>query len=303
MGGMNFMEFIRMVLISTFNQLIWFPGWLIGFGLVLFLLARFTRITYRKSAGQNLDTFLTGWIGTPVHELGHAIFCVLFRHKILEINLYSPDSRDGTLGFVNHSYNPASIWQRIGNLFIGVGPIILGSFVLFLLFYFLVPNSKMIIDGLLLQRQDLTTGGASGSIVSDLRNITYLILTGLFQPSNFSDYRFWIFLYLAMSISSHMELSPADLSSAGSGFLSLVIFFLGINLLVYGLKAIGISQYPDSVWFDTNSCRSLFFNIQSTGFGLFLFASIISGINFLVSYLLLSVYNLFRNRGFINPLY
>ena len=50
-------------------------------------------------------------IGTVIHECGHAVFCILFRHKIQKINFFSP-SEDGTLGSVTYSYNKKASIRR-----------------------------------------------------------------------------------------------------------------------------------------------------------------------------------------------
>lgn len=144
----NFLDFLKLLVVTTFSQLIWLLGLFFIFGLILYLFARFTRVTFVKSAGRKLDIFITGWIGTPVHELGHAIFCVLFGHKIKELKLYSPNAADGTLGFVHHAYNPKSTYQKIGNFFIGAGPIIFGSLVIYAISYYLVPDMRAVFSGI-----------------------------------------------------------------------------------------------------------------------------------------------------------
>ena len=42
----------------------------------------------------------TGWLGVPVHELSHALACVLMRRKIRELRLLAPDRTTGVLGYV-----------------------------------------------------------------------------------------------------------------------------------------------------------------------------------------------------------
>ncbi|MFW5706468.1 MAG: hypothetical protein ACOC12_00985 [Bacteroidota bacterium] len=306
MGELNsILEFFRLVVATTFSQLIWLLGLLFVFGLILYLFARFTRLTYVKTVGHKMDVFVTGWIGTPVHELGHALFCIVFRHRINEIKLYTPNSTDGTLGYVNHSYNPGSTYQRIGNFFIGMGPIIFGAMVLYGALYFLVPNREPILSGMEQQGQTLVAG-VQGEYTAALRSIwitSQTTLTSLFDTSNFSDYRFWIFLYLAICISSHMELSPPDIKGATGGLISLIIFFLLFNVVVLGLEATGISSHFGHWWnyIKIESYSSGINRWVGTFGALFVFASIVSGLNFVVSYLALSGYSIVRGKGLINP--
>ena len=95
---------------------------------IMQLLSNLIRKSLAKIFGIQGYIYLT-CPGVMVHEIGHALFCVIFRHKIVEMKLFSPEE-DGTLGYVNHSYNPNSFYQRIGNFFIGTGPIWFGIVVL-----------------------------------------------------------------------------------------------------------------------------------------------------------------------------
>ena len=306
MGDINsILDFFKTVVFTAFSQLIWLLGLLFVFGLILYLFARFTRITYVKSAGQKMDIIFTGWIGTPVHELGHAVFCILFGHKILEMKLYSPNAEDGTLGYVNHSYNPKSTYQKIGNFFIGVGPIIFGALVLYAAFYYLVPNMSEVFSNIEAQSQTLVKGvrGEYSGVMAAIWGTTKSTLSSLFKAQNFSDYKFWIFLYIAICVSSHMQLSPPDIKGARGGLISLVIFFLILNLIILGLEATGVSAHFGSWWnYVKLENYSSGINKWVGMFGaLFVFATIISGLNFVVSYIVLSIYNLVKGRGFINP--
>lgn len=308
MGDFNsFLEFLKLVVITTFSQLAWLLGLLFIFGLILYLFARFTRITYVKTAGTTLDIVITGWIGTPIHELGHAIFCLIFRHQITEMKLYSPNSTDGTIGYVNHSYDTKSTYQKIGNFFIGVGPIIFGAMVLYALLYFLVPNNTDVLSSIEEQSKSLVRGvrGEWAGVLGSLWDSTLNTLSALFRKSNFTDYKFWIFLYLSMCISSHMELSPPDIKGAWRGLLTLVIFFLVFNIIILGLEATGVSEHFGSWWsyFKLESYATGINKWVGTFGALFVFASIISGLNFLVTYIGLNLYSLIKKRGVVNPIW
>jgi len=73
-------------------------------------------------------------IGTPIHELSHAIACVLFGHKITGIKLLDLSFSNTTLGYVNHSWNTRSIYQSIGCFFIAIAPLITASAIVYFAF-------------------------------------------------------------------------------------------------------------------------------------------------------------------------
>ena len=72
----------------------------------------------------------TGLVGTPLHELSHALTCLVFKMRIHKIALYAPNALTGTLGFVRFSYRPHSPLHAMGRLFQGVAPMITGSFLM-----------------------------------------------------------------------------------------------------------------------------------------------------------------------------
>lgn len=301
----KFLEFLKQVILTTFSQLIWLLGLLFVFGFILYLIARFTRSTYVKTTGSTLDIFVTGWIGTPIHELGHALFCLIFRHRIIEMKLYSPNAEDGTLGYVNHSFNPKSIYQNVGNFFIGIGPIIFGTIIIYALLFYLVPNAHNVYSSIDIQSKVLikSVHGEFNGTLSSLWGTTLKTLETLFTKSNFLDYKFWIFLYLSMCISSHMELSPPDIKGAWKGLLSLIIFSLVINLIILGSEATGVSAHFGKWW------QYIKIENYATGinkwvgtFGaLFIFSTIVSALNFFITYFGLNTYSLIRGKGVVNP--
>ncbi|WKB36195.1 hypothetical protein QS257_02860 [Terrilactibacillus sp. S3-3] len=124
----------------TFVEFAALIGLLVVFGFVLGMLEKRSN-AYMMSAFGMKGVLATAWIGTPVHELGHAVMCLLFGHKIVEIKFLQIQSTDGTLGYVAHRYDPRSLYQRIGNFFIGIAPLLSGSIAIFACMYLFAPES------------------------------------------------------------------------------------------------------------------------------------------------------------------
>jgi len=193
------------------------------------------RVEYRtiQLAGQNGYIYVLGFLGTPVHELGHALMCVLFRHRIEEIRLFKPDKETGTLGFVRHSYNQRSLYQQVGNFFIALGPIVLGGIVLFSAAWLLLGSGLLYAD--VDSTAAVTTIADIPAAIRDWFGQIFINLGRFFSNLDYSDYKTWIFLYLVLAIGSHVNLSPSDLVSARTGFtiLCVVLFVANVFLLLF----------------------------------------------------------------------
>ncbi len=166
-------------------------------------------------------------VGTPIHELGHAIFCIIFGHRIDKISWFNP-APDGTLGYVEHRYNPRNIYHQVGNFFIGMGPVIFGCVIISLAALLLVGNQvfapiQSFTKGLSLISFNL------GQFLNSLGIALVAIFKEIFQPVHFQQWQFYIFLYLVFAIGNSITLSPSDLYSAGLGFLFFVLFLLVLN--------------------------------------------------------------------------
>ena len=144
--------------------------------------------------------------GVVIHELSHLFFCLIFQHKIVKVNLFSPQE-DGTLGMVQHSYDSRNIFQRIGNFFIGSAPVWGGMLAMCLFSRLLLPDSLF-----------------SGDPVARLAEFCSISLWHCWQS--------WLWLYLMLTIGSHISLSDADFHSVtdGIGFLVLLPLILCVLL-------------------------------------------------------------------------
>lgn len=167
--------------------------------------------------------YITGAIGTPLHECAHALFCVIFGHKVTEIKLFQINSADGTLGYVNHSYNPKKIYHRIGNYFIGVAPIIVISAVLYLIASLLLPsfisevsNSFKVLDYV----------SSIGNVFKGLANV----LQSFFSYT--ASWQWWVFIIISIFLSLHMTLSRADIKGSLSGVFILLLTVLIVDVIL-----------------------------------------------------------------------
>jgi len=167
--------------------------------------------------------YVTGFVGTPVHELSHALFCVLFGHKITEIKMFQVSDADGTLGYVNHSYNRRNIYQRIGNFFIGVAPILVITALLSLVAWGLMPATvESMVHGVASLDLANGVGGAFGVYLGTM--LLYFRAVG--------DYHWWIFILIGSFFALHMNLSGADIKGALSGLLLVLVAVLVADVVL-----------------------------------------------------------------------
>lgn len=169
------------------------------------------------------SVLLTGWLGTPIHELSHALMCVIFRHRIVEMALFRPDPQNRRLGYVIHSWRRGDLYQDIGGFFIGIAPMIGGTLALMGLLLVFFPDEGqaalfMPDSGLPFWRQVLASVGG--------------LFQGLFRPENLATFRLWLFLYLVICVGAHMAPSADDYRGALKGAILAGGILLAICLLL-----------------------------------------------------------------------
>ena len=296
----DFIYFVVIILSKTIIDLFRLFGSIIVFGFILYVLSSITRRIFAKTLGSKTEVYITGWIGTPIHELSHALFCIIFRHKINDIKLFN--SKSETIGYVLHSYDSRSWYQQMGNFFIGVAPIIMGTLIVYLLFMLLAPELKNnIFEMPNLKYKQLFNSEILSIIYYSISNIfiyTYNIFMNIIKNftlyAPFKSITFWIFLYLSISIASHMELSPADISHAWKGIIVIFALSLIINTFLIFIKVFLKFDIPDSIYIFINRMLEIY-NM------LLIFSAIISLFNFIISYIILTPINLIKNGKLINP--
>lgn len=240
--------------ISTI-EIFYITGMIILVGFLLGFLEKMINTNMQRAFGYK-GIIATAWLGTPIHELGHATMCVIFGHKINRIKLLQLNSSDGTLGFVEHSYNKKNIYQRIGNFFIGIGPIISGIFVLLIALYLLLPNSINVFEHNLKNNLNYTKIDLSLIKLSILSSVS--LIKSIFILNNLTKLSFWIFVIITFDVSSHIALSRPDIKGAQDGLITLYIIlvfsniiakYFNVNTFNYVIKITKYNAYFSSLLF------------------------------------------------------
>ena len=212
----------------------------------------------------------TGFLGTPIHELSHAVFCLLFGHRIKKICLWTAKPQNGNIGYVTHTYRKRNLWHQIGNFFIGIAPIIGGSAVLLILLRLLLPDTAA---SLFSFSHDLPHEKLK--MMEALLGQVFLTLRTLFDPSNFLRFHFYLYLFLAVLIVLHMEISGSDIRSGLWGFLFLSSIWLLLDLLLFFFYSEGLKTVTE-ICVGVGAILSTFFCLSVILSVLLLFVSVVA---------------------------
>ncbi len=215
--------------IVTLNQLFILFGPLLLLTMVMDIIARLTvRLSY-QIMGERVYLYIFGWLGTAVHELGHALFALIFGHKIEKIKLFTPNSGK-SLGHVEHRYSSKNPYQTSGNFFIGIGPVLLGAILLFLVSFFLFKINVFRIaeeNGIVISFEIFTSFETLKSTGINIgKGITEYVK---FVFTNTNWWKTVLFFYLFYSVGSSMRLSTTDIKSTFRGFLYMVLLLFLFN--------------------------------------------------------------------------
>ncbi len=260
-------DFIFKIIWLTLWQIAIIFGGLFIFGTILSKLQKWTQKNYHRSVGVK-GILWTAWLGTPIHELSHALAAKMFFHKITGIKLFQPNFLSGELGQVSHRWNEKSIFQNIGNFFIGLAPMIFGSIILSCFLYFLVPNGREIFASLTVPEYSIEAFLKSG----------LSIFKKMFEIGNIKKFEFWLFLYVSFCIASHMSPSSQD----KKGILHGLIFIVSILLLC---NFFAIILQIDFTKYILNALK--FFSIFTS---IFFYAVVISFLHFFTSLIILLLF-------------
>ncbi|WP_411281682.1 hypothetical protein [Gemmatimonas sp.] len=190
--------------------------------------AQFLAIQSSRLFGRRIHLYFFGLLGTIVHEGSHVVACVLFRHRVHRIKWFDPQATAGALGSVEHSYDPASAYQRVGTIAIGIAPLVVGAAVILW--------SAQRLLGISLADVDLSNVSASAALSRAM--------------SNAFEAPFWkwaLFAYVSISVGGSMHLSASDVRGTWRGVVTLAVFSVAA-LLVTTLVWWVLQQTAPRVW-------------------------------------------------------
>lgn len=199
--------------------------------------------TYVLLGGQYRKcVLLTGCIGTPLHEMSHAVFARLFGMNVNKVVFYQPDPASKTLGYVDFTFNPHRAWHRIGLVIVGIAPLIGGLAV--------IQGVVSWADFPRLAVQDLTynkTLFAEGAIPNYYMSI-----------ADYASSNWWTLLVsiCTVSVVTHSTPSAADLRN----FLGGIIVTLIASGILYagGMALLGNSALSQIVRYGTANMSARF---------------------------------------------
>ena len=162
------------------------------------------------------------FIGTVIHELSHAIMCLIFLHNITDIKFFSTNT-GVEVGYVKHNYNKNNIYQLLGNFFIGIAPLLSGIVIMYII---IIKFS----DVNLISKINLTHHSYIEIITSNVLSI----IKSIFDINNIFAIRNILIICLIQITSSNFIPSKIDIDSAKEGFIlfiSICIFCLFIGVM------------------------------------------------------------------------
>jgi len=224
----------RLLLLATALgwQFLWFVLPLAAFALVFHTIEVVVQRRLVRRFGWKAALW-TGWIGTPIHEISHVLMCWVFGHQVEAVALFEPDSREGRLGYVRHSYHLGSWWQEAGNFFIGVAPLFGGATSLFLITWAMYPG---------LVEAFFQMPATDGGVQEPVETAWLTSMAGVWQSfattTNILSLRFWLYVYLVLCISMHTAPSASDYRGGFKGAWILLAIWLSANILC---AAVGLS--------------------------------------------------------------
>lgn len=187
-----------------------------------------------KTLGFNSQIYL-GCFGIIAHEFSHFIIAIFFGHQIKEAKfliLPSHVGSDGSLGYVNHGWDGRSLWQSLGNLFIGTAPVFGCTGVLYLII-------KYMLQGLFAAFTHFQE-----ALLAEQWTTLFSYPIAIAQTP-----KEWLIAFIAICLIANITIGGFDLSNADlNGSLPAFFTFYGLLAIICAtMYCIGLSNLVNSI--------------------------------------------------------
>lgn len=224
---------MKLFLLCFAQTVMYTLGVIVTCGLAVEVCYRLCFIFMGKRTGRTF-WLLTSFLGTPVHEGGHALMCLLFAHRIEKIRLI-PTRAGGAM--VEHSYDRRNVYATFGNLWIGLGPMLSGLSIILLILHLVWPETMKGYHEL------ARTLLADGAPIDALADGIWACLQGLLIEDTRAV---WVRILAAVALFSlalHVRLSGADVRGMLSGLPIFAVLGALVALVVTLLGEAAVSTW------------------------------------------------------------
>lgn len=242
MTGLN--ETISAILLYIFNSIaltlqiifsLFFP--IIICCLILNLLSREQNRKLLSIGGWNA-LYITSWIGTPIHELSHFLAAVIANHKIIELRLFKPDKRSGSMGYMTHSYRDNNFYQAvIGNTMIAIAPFFGGAAVIYLICTFIFPNFSLFTANVprlhYLNMSDFLNWNEYALFLKTHLDFFEFLFEKIFSAEMIGSWKLYLFLFLMFGVANHLSPSGSDFKNFWQPVTFLLVTIILLSLVIY----------------------------------------------------------------------
>ncbi len=183
--------------------------------------------------------FLTSWIGTPIHELSHFLAAVIANHKIIELRIFSPDKRTGSMGYMTHSYQENNFYQAvIGNTLIAIAPFFGGAAVIYLMCAFIFPDFSLFSAEVpriyYLNINNLLNWNEYALFLKTHLNFFEFLVKKMFSAEMIRSWQLYVFLFLMFGVANHLSPSGSDFKN----------FWQPVTILLAAIALLSLVIYP-----------------------------------------------------------
>lgn len=151
--------------------------------------------------------FALSWLGTPIHELSHALVVVITGGKVKDMELFKADTATGQLGSVTYTYKGKAPIRRA---LVAVAPLAGGTLALLAVSHFLLPEALRAATGAKVAYGGLRLTELLSRMAGDLAGSMARLVDVLTTRGVLVRWQSWVWAYLVLCIGTRLSPSAID---------------------------------------------------------------------------------------------